>query len=103
MRSVEPSSSVTDPPPPQTPGMPAKGPPDCAWLALLHVEAASTVANANTARRVRLLRDFLSIPLPPSGTATELAVRICTIDRYQHKSLATDRASEGLRRSSVLE
>src|SRR5579863_4029616 len=70
MRSVEPSSSVTVPPPLQTPCMPAKAPPDCAWPALLQVEAASTVANANTARRVKLLRDFLSIPLPPSGAAS---------------------------------
>ena len=29
--------------------MPANAPPDCAWLTLLQVEAASTVANANTA------------------------------------------------------
>src|SRR4051794_35658941 len=33
MRSLDPSSSVTVPPPDQTPAIPAKGPADCAWLA----------------------------------------------------------------------
>jgi hypothetical protein len=33
-----------------------------------------------------------SIPLPPSGIATELTVRICTMDGYAHKSLPPDAA-----------
>ena len=33
-----------------------------------------------------------AIPLPRSGLATELTVRICTIDRDPHKSLASDAA-----------
>ena len=35
-----------------------------------------------------------SIPLPPSGIATELTVRICTMDGYAHKSLPSDAAGD---------
>jgi hypothetical protein len=39
--------------------------------------------------------------IPPSGIATELTVRICTIGEYKHKSFLTDtaghiRAGEGI-------
>src|ERR1700722_5344036 len=96
MRSVEPSSSVTVPPPPQTPAMPANAPPDWAWLAPPAAETATTVAIAKIARRVKVVPRELScfISLPPFGNVTNLAVRICTIERHQHKSRAADHACD---------
>src|ERR1700729_1312942 len=89
--------------------MPANGP-DCAWLAELAAEATSNVTAANIRRRANtkncgarpalLARRFPStatryacrcpIPLPRSGVATELAIRICTMDRDPHKAFASN-------------
>src|SRR5258708_4522936 len=102
---------MTVPAPDQLPAMPANGP-DCAWLAELNTEAANKVVAAKISRRAiatgaavwtaLLPRRFpptaaryacrCSIPLPPSGIATELAVRICTIDGYPHKPFPSDAA-----------
>src|SRR3954469_6172095 len=50
MRSVDPSSSVTVPPPDQTPAMPAKGP-DWAWLAGVHDRDPAHKTSVRIARR----------------------------------------------------
>src|SRR3954470_7142657 len=108
IRSVEPSSSVTVPPPLQLPASGANGP-DWALLSVFATDAANKTAAAISSRRFRtpvpnclLARCFpppaaryacrCSIPLPRSGVAAELTVGICTIDRNFHKSPAADGA-----------
>src|SRR6186713_3014939 len=43
-----------------------------------------------------------AIPLPRSGFAVELAVRICTIDRDSHKALASDAAGNSAARNLAI-
>src|SRR5882757_1723910 len=50
MRSVEPSSRVTVPPPDHTPAIPENGP-DCAWLAERGTKAANSNATAMISER----------------------------------------------------
>src|SRR5262245_14817767 len=108
IRSVDPSSRKTVPPPLQVPAKDANGP-DCALVSELASDAANKMAAATSSRRFKtrasvglLARCFpapaaryacrCSIPLPRSGVAVELTVGICTIDRNPHKTLAADGA-----------
>src|SRR5439155_18677210 len=108
IRSVEPSSRMTVPPPLQVPAIGAKGP-DWALLSELATAVTNKTAAAVISRRFRtpvpnclLARCFpppaaryacrCSIPLPRSGVAAELTVGICTVDRNFHKTLTADGA-----------
>src|SRR5438128_3674495 len=108
IRSVDPSSRTTVPPPLHVPAMGANGP-DWALLSELAIDPTNRTAAAISSRRLRTLvpncllaRCFpspaaryacrCSIPLPRSGVAAELTVGICTIDRNFHKSPAADGA-----------
>src|ERR1700730_3090523 len=116
MRSDEPSSKVTLPPPDHTPAMPANGP-DCAWLAEKGAKAASSNAAATISERtapkpvevrfvegraVLLTRSFppaatrnparRPIPLPRSAVATELAVCMSAGDGNAHVAFPSDTA-----------
>jgi hypothetical protein len=61
MRSLEPSSSVTVPPPDHTPAMPANGP-ACAWLVEGNARTTTSAAAAPISRR-RILAGFAA-PVP---------------------------------------
>src|SRR5947209_11907956 len=113
MRSVDPSSSVTVPPPDHTPAIPTNGP-DCAWLAEPDAKMATTAAPARISRRAApagfagpvalLTRSFppaaawnsagRSIPLPRSAVAAELAVRMRAGDGNAHISFPSDTAGD---------
>jgi hypothetical protein len=51
MRSFDPSSRVTVPPPAQLPAIPANGP-DCAWPAEVENDATQKTAAAISSRRI---------------------------------------------------
>src|SRR5690349_7301973 len=111
MRSLDPSSSVTVPPPDQTPAMPAKGP-DWAWPVELTSKAPAHIAAVRIADRrtfriavLQLLPGGFpasaagdsarsAIPFARSGAAAELAVGRGAAERHPHRATAADRPGD---------